>query len=176
VSDQEIIDGFLAGKKASHTLIMEWVNAVVRYLAQHHRLSADDIVGDTIEKLLRLFRDGSFKKESSLKTYVQRITKYTIIDAVRRPAVCKMDSLAPDFDLAADDNPERISEEEEEKSIYLRMLERISKGCRDLWKKVFADQMPYKEIATQLGISESAVKVRVFRCKEEATRIVAGLK
>jgi RNA polymerase sigma factor (sigma-70 family) len=176
VSDQEVIEGFLAGKSKAHAVVMDWVTAVVKYLAHHERLSVDDIVGDTLEKLLRLFRERSFKGDSTLKTYVQRITKYTIIDSARRPAVTRTASFPDNFDMAADGDPEILAEEEDEKNIYQRMLERISKGCRDLWKRIFVEGLSYKEIAIQLGISEGAVKVRAYRCKDEATKIVDSLR
>jgi RNA polymerase sigma factor (sigma-70 family) len=176
LSDQDVIEGFLAGKSKPYAIVSDWIKAVVNYLAHHERLSADDIIGDTLEKLIRLFREEAFKGESSLKTYVQRITKYTIVDAARRTVVTRTDPIPDNFDVAADGDPEVLAEEAETKTIYQRMLERISAGCRDIWKKIFVEEKTYKQIAAELGISEGAVKVRVFRCKDEATKIVEKLK
>jgi RNA polymerase sigma factor (sigma-70 family) len=176
VSDQDVIEGFLAGRAKAHAIVMDWITAVVKCLAHHERLSTDDIVGDTLEKLVHVFRDGTFKGESTLKTFVQRITKYTLVDAARRPDVIRTDPLPDHFDVGTDGNPDIIAEEVEEKSIYQRMMGMISKSCRDLWKMIFVENKTYKQIAIELGTTEGAVKVRVFRCKEEATKIVAKMK
>ncbi len=56
----------------------------------------------------------------------------------------------------------------EKVDLLAHLLDLIGENCRNLWRLIFFDELTYKEIAQKLGISEAAVKVRAFRCKEEA--------
>ncbi len=84
VTDKERIRGFLEGSTQEYREILGWITTVVRSRLWEDRVAPDDVIGDTLMKLLLTFREDSFRLESSLKTHVQRITLYTLIDAARR--------------------------------------------------------------------------------------------
>src|SRR5262245_65608864 len=51
-----------------------------------------------------------------------------------------------------------------------RILGSLSEGDRMLLHLVFRDGLAYAEIARRLGVSESAIKVRMMRCKNRVVR------
>ncbi len=171
MSDRSLIDGFLEGDRQSHKTIQEWIVVVIRAGSWAPGVSADDITSDTVYKLLTNLRDGQFRFESSLKTYVQKITRFTIIDAVRRNR--RAHQGGQDLVESAPD-PDNFSEafdDREERALYERILSLIGPDCRAMWKMIFHDELPYAEIAESLKISVGAVKTRVLRCKEKAIEI-----
>ena len=87
MSDKEIIQGYLAGNATEYDTIVEWIQEVIRARIWVEKAWIDDVVGDTIEKLLIIFRNNGFQHSSSLKTYVQRVARYTIIDYLRRSKI-----------------------------------------------------------------------------------------
>ena len=170
-SDTEIIQGFLNGEQAAHDRIVGWINSVISTRLWMEGISADDILSDTILKLLLNLRAGEFRHASSLKTYVQKVTRFTIVNAVRRHVRARR--YARD---AADDPPDartplEIAEEEERARMFSRIFSLIDERCREIWHLIFSERLQYGEIGHRLGLSESAIKTRVFRCKEEAIRI-----
>jgi RNA polymerase sigma factor (sigma-70 family) len=171
MSDRELIAGFLEGDSRACATIQEWITVVVRSRSWNQGSLADEIVSDTTFKLLTNLRDGQFRFESSLKTYVQRIARFTIIDASRRNRWTQ-----PDGNEIVDSAPDPVDlskeyEKKEQWAIYQRIVALIGLECRAMWKMIFYDELPYSQIAKTLNISVGAVKTRVLRCKEKAIEI-----
>jgi RNA polymerase sigma factor (sigma-70 family) len=135
-------------------------------------ISCEDISSDTIEKLLYIFRDGTFRSESSLKTYVQKITKFTMIDAMRRRRRIQNDSQEILDEAVDPDSFTEVFERAEEYALYRRMYDLIPMECRNLWKMLFHEELSQAEAAERIGITGGALKTRVFRCKERAREII----
>ena len=171
MSDEEIIRGYLEGNTKDYGVIVGWVREVVNTRVWVEGISAEDIVSDTTHKLLLNFRAKKFKYESSLKTYVQRITRYTIIDTIRSYRRTKEYLAEENVHLLRDKNPLEIFESKEEVVIFNRIFSLVDETCRKLWKMNFHDCLSYKDIAKRLNLTEGAVKTKVFRCKEEAIAI-----
>jgi len=171
MTDRELIDGFLKGDNQHYKAIHEWIALVIRSRSWVPGISEDDLASDTIYKLLTNFRDRQFRFESSLKTYVQKITRFTIIDAVRRNRRTHhggqdLVDTAPDPDSFLD-----AFQDDEELALYQRIVSLIGPECRSMWQLIFHNELPYAEIAKSLHISVGAVKTRVLRCKEKAIEI-----
>jgi len=170
MSDRSLIDGFLKGDNQSYKTIKEWIVVVIRSSSKAPGISADDIESDTIYKLLTNLRGGQFRFESSLKTYVQKITRFTLIDALRRnrgiPDGQEVVETAVDPDNFSD-----ALETKEKMVIYQRIHSLMAPDCRDLWRMVFQDELPYAQVAKLLNIGVGAVKTRFHRCKEKAIEI-----
>ena len=168
MSDQDIIQRYIAGRATEHQTIHKWIEEVVRSRAWVIRTWIDDIISDTTEKLLLLFRNDRFQHNSSLKTYVQQITRYTIVDYLRRDILWKkyreeLQRAAPDLE-----NPSQSHDEREQYEIISRIFSMLDVGCQKLWALVFTEGLRYKEIAEKLGISPDAAKTRAHRCIEKA--------
>ena len=77
-------------------------------------------------------------------------------------------SLNYDFDLA-EDNDAELAELEEQR--LRKALQKIVPEEKSLLMMKYQDELSIKEIATTLGISESAVKMRLLRAKERLKKV-----
>jgi RNA polymerase sigma factor (sigma-70 family) len=167
--DQDIIDGFLSGRKTDHDILIRWINEIARLKLHIKRVSAKEIVSDTLYKLLHTFRSESFTLKSSLKPYVQAVAGYTIIDHVRYWR--RYTDVQGEEDRPDPQGIEERVEEEEQQHIAARILRLMPEDCRKLWHLRFVEDLDYEQIGARLGISEGNVKIRFHRCKKQAIEI-----
>ena len=171
VSDPDLIDGFLKGDKEPTETVVHWIRAVVFHSAWQDFENAEDVVSDAVFKTYRTLRSESFRHESSLRVFVSRIARYTVVDAIRREKTIRELLKEENLTLPECDDPSQVVEEQEERSLFGRIWDLIDPKCRRLWLMIFNDHLLYKTIAANEGVAESTVKNRVLRCKEEAMRV-----
>jgi RNA polymerase sigma factor (sigma-70 family) len=169
--EREILAGFVAGRKEDVDVVVGWVRDVVRHSAWGHEDSVEDLVSDTVIKLLRLLGSGEFRGESSLKTYVSRVARYTAVDFARHERRSRLLLTEENVPTANVPTPEDLYAQKEAHRLFDRLLELVDPRCKRLWEMIFARHLTYAEIAAQEGVSATAIKVRVYRCKEEAVAI-----
>jgi DNA-directed RNA polymerase specialized sigma24 family protein len=46
------------------------------------------------------------------------------------------------------------------------------KKAKQIWEFVFREGLTYKDIAARLSMTAGAARVKAFRCKEDAVRLV----
>ena len=175
-SDTDIIQGFLRGKKDDYAIIVGWVKEVVNRVLWTDGVANEDVVSDTVYELLLGLRDGKFRYSSSLKTYIQTVTRNKSIDAIRsRKRARKYSYLACKETKDFDEIPDLFKDEDE---FYLvdRIVSLTDPKCLNLWKMICIENLGYKEIARRTGLTEGAVKTRVSRCKEKALVIRSTLE
>jgi RNA polymerase sigma factor (sigma-70 family) len=171
LSDQKIIEGFLAGRKAEYEIIVQWIKQVALKRLGIKWVSPDDIVSDTTYKLLDNFRSDSFQLREKLKSYVQAVAGYTVIDHVRYWR--KYTDLPDNEDFDPPDTADISAEYEknENQAIIERVFRLMSEECKKLWNLRFVHDLDYNEIGARLGINEGNVKIRFHRCKKQAIAI-----
>ena len=168
-SDKELIEQFLQGDPGSVSRIRSWIRDTLRGLSPIDVQMAEDIIGDTILKLLLNFQSNAFHFESSLKTYIQSVARYTMIDTMRRHHV-KSSHVVRDNDVDPAD-PNDLLSITEQSDFIRRIISLVGPACRDLWQMIFYEGKRYEEIAQKLNVSEATVKIRAFRCKEKANEL-----
>lgn len=137
----------------------------VCYMFAHDAEEADDLFQETLINLWRGL--PSFRGQSSLRTWVYRISLNTCISYDRRRARRHGEHvpLEMDINLYADDDAE---------TSQARMLrERISR--LDVFDRaivmLWLEDMSYEEIGSIVGISAKRVSVRLFRIREKLKKM-----
>ena len=174
MTDPDRIEGFLAGAQPYYDEILQWITVVVRSRLWTDHVDADDVIADTVTRLLTALRDGEFRSSSSLKTYVQQVTLYTLIDATRRQK--RFVALDAGHDPPDLDTPYAYLAAKEEAALIERAVSLLPEGCRTLFLLVLEDGLSCRAIAERLGTSEGAVKTRLSRCREKAMTTLRGLR
>lgn len=171
-ADAELSEGFLHGDPAAHGTIRGWVVRIVRLRAWGLRRD-DDLVQDILLDLLRNLGADRFQGRSSLKTYVERMAKYRCIDALRRERLRRHLSWEESGEPqpAHDDHPERRAVAAQEVRVAYAVLARLPERCRELLRRVVAEDATYEELAEELGVARGTVKSRVARCRDRANEL-----
>lgn len=170
--DQAWIEAFLHGEERATAQAYDWIRAVV-----HHRGwrlgQSDDLVQDVAVELVRVFTAGRFEGRSSLKTFVQRIAKYTCLDAVRRERRASFTSWeeTAEPEAPSSDSPDERLDAREVARLCYAVLSRLPAPCRSLLRRVLTDDPGYDELAAELGVAVGTVKSRVARCRARANEL-----
>jgi len=173
MTDQALIEGFLAGHTESHRQVDRWIHEVLR----HPRLGLDAEVEDAAQevrrKLVVSLRAERFRSEASLRTYVWRAAQHVAVDhirhRIRRPRGVPLQDLPEP--ATREPTPEAALQRRERREIAERVLASLGEDCRRLWSLIVFEELPYAAVAERMGISEANVKVRAFRCRAKAAEV-----
>lgn len=170
--EAEVVARFLRGDSKAVGTVDGWI-ARAAYPYQR-RLSSrwDDVLQDIRMEITRLLQEGKFRGESSFKTYLWRVVSHTCLDQIRSQERVKWTDLGDDPDaeggaalpVAWNSGPASRSET---KDLLLRVLERVPRECRELWRMIHAG-LSYREMGERTGVAEGTLRVRVLRCREKA--------
>lgn len=166
----EFIQRFINGDKQSILIVKKWIESIVMNHYWGLENEREDITQDVIVKVYLNLRNNNFKYNSSLKTYISRITKYTCIDYFRkRYKTEKINSDTIEISDKTDIQDEIINNERI--ALMEMIINELPEKCRKILKLALVEKLTYKHIGNLLGIAEGTVKSRVSRCIKEAVII-----
>ncbi|HEY0514356.1 MAG TPA: sigma-70 family RNA polymerase sigma factor [Thermoanaerobaculia bacterium] len=167
--DREMVSRFLRGEADALGTVDGWIS---RAAWPYQRRLADrweDVLQEVRLEVTRLLGEGKFRGEASLRTYLWRVVSHTCLDQIRAQSKWKwtdLDSLEESPSLAV----EGPSSRREDKDLLLRVLERVPRDCREMWRLIVAG-LSYREMSLRMDVAEGTLRVRVLRCRERATAL-----
>ena len=166
-ASKETIEGYLSGSPAAIAQVDRWIREELGACFPVLRGEVDDVCQAVHGKLFTILRDGAFRYESSLRTFVSRVTRYSALDLIRRryrdPLWGRQGEGAP---AAGRPNPYRSLQSVEKGTLLGQILLHASSECRQLWHLAFVEELSYDEIAGRLDIAAGTVKSRMSRCRQ----------
>jgi RNA polymerase sigma-70 factor, ECF subfamily len=155
----DLAQRFVAGDlDAFETLFREHQRGVYRWILRIVRdhAAAEDL---TVEAFWRMYRARArFDPSGNCGAWLHRIAVNVALDHLRH---AKRQTTLPE-DLPAELAPDSAVQRETRLAIQ-RALAQLSPRLRVIVQLGLVEDEPYDEIATALGISPNAVKVRMFR-------------
>lgn len=179
--DLTLVRAFREGDdKAFEEIVRRYQRQVASavYLTMGGRGDVEDL---TQEVFMRVYRSiDRVTVETSLFSWIYRIAMNLCIDELRRRRIKRVFSLDPTADGSAQypdvfEEPARTSDAlmtEEKKSQILQAIGKLTPAHRAALVLREYEDMSYREIAKSLGISEQAVKSRIFRAREELKELL----
>ncbi len=164
-NELELIKGCRAGddsaRKRLYTLYSKQMLAVC-YRYTGNLDVAHDVLHDGFVKI---FTNFSFRGESSLGTWINRVMVTQAIDFLRREKRFAermvFEEQLPDIpDNSANSDGPRISEEQ-----LMAFVAELPDGCRTVFNLYVFEEKPHKEIARLLGIKEHSSTSQLHRAK-----------
>lgn len=169
---------YIAETDDAETLLGELMNAYGRevwnyaYCITRKWDMADDITQDVFLKVFRHIH--SFRRDSSVKTWLLTITRNTAYD-YRRSAFFRKVSLTDWLEDGRDDNsPEQAALERESLDEIWQMVLRLPVKYREALILFAHHQLSMKEIAELLGVTEGTVKSRLFHARQKLAKMRGG--
>lgn len=143
----------------------------------------EDVMQDAIETIIEQFHKNNKRIRDGDTGYIVTIVKSRAFDKIRKNALArgrevhvKVDEDGELVDLEIVDTSIPLAENVEEKdelgrlAVYIQMLAPI---YRIVLEKKVVFELKNKEIAKELGISESTVSSRLQRAREQLREIIA---
>lgn len=173
--DQEVVRRFLRGDAEAVGIVDGWITRAAWPYQRRLASRWDDVLQEVRLEVTRLLGQGKFRGESALRTYLWRVVNHTCLDQIRALGKWRWADLE---DVDREDGPAGAVQvsafRHEERDLLMRVLERVSQDCRELWRMILAG-LSYREMSRRVGVAEGTLRVRVLRCRERATSLRAEL-
>lgn len=184
--DLHLVEDLRAGAEGAYEVLLARFQQPVYALALR-LLNDQSDAGDVVQEVfLKVFRNiGTFRGQSSLKTWIYRITVNEAHNARRWFARHRHREL--DIDMRQEDardwketipdsgrSPFDEAVDREQHLIIQAALERVNPIFREAVVLRDITDLPYEEIAEILGVSLGTVKSRILRGREALRQELAG--
>jgi RNA polymerase sigma factor (sigma-70 family) len=133
--------------------------------------AAEDVCQDILMKVFQNL--AKFEKKSKFSTWVYAITHNSCVDYLRKKKRKKKQEEERKIYMTRLGRPEHgIQEKNERKSAELQeVMAQISFSDEEILRMKYELGMSIRDIAEELGKSESAVKMKILRAKNKARRV-----
>lgn len=160
--------------------ILEELTALAVNLARQFKLPSDlqpsDIAQEVLSLMLQNLREGKFKGNSTISTYLYRITANVCLNKRRQLRLVKFVDVKG-IELAAEgSDPDFNILEREKRQLAAKIIRNLPDNCRELWRMMFWGRRNYSEIAHLLGVKEVTVRERMSRCRKMAREMLLELE
>lgn len=173
--DQDMVARFLRGEADAVRTVDGWISRAAWPYQRRLVNRWDDVLQDIRLEITRLFSQGKFRGESSLRTYLWRVVSHTCLDQIRAEGKRQWTDLDELLEGAGDGplvDPAPVRHED--RDLLRRVLERVSGDCREMWRMIVAG-LSYRDMSLRMGVAEGTLRVRVLRCREKAIALRAEL-
>ncbi len=170
-SDKELIRDYIEknSEKAANDFVRKYQKFVystaLRYLKNH--FDAEDISQEVFIKALKSL--NKFRGDSSLKSWLYRITVNLCINATRKKNFLNFFS-ETEYDEGMIDKlnktevtPERMLEDKEFEERFEKILLNLPEKQRETFALRYFDELSYEEISKMLGTSVGGLKANYFQ-------------
>lgn len=167
-----LIENFLGGREAAISTVDGWIRQAAWPFRNRLGDRWEDLLQDVRLEAFRLLKSEKFRGESSLKTYLWRVTSNACVDRVRaQRRVCweELDEV-DHFDGRPFQEVTRNLAVSETRDLALKVLATMSAECIRLWQLLFEGHS-YQQMSEMLGVRPGALRVRVLRCRKKALAI-----
>ncbi len=174
--DSELIIEFVKKKnqRAARALVEKYKTFVFS-IALRYTNNYDDADDVSQEAFIKAF-DGlhNFRNESSLKTWLYRITVNTFLSNKKKRNIHnifqKQDiSILENFELKQT-NPEQELEFNELNQFFLKTIDTLPEKQREVFCLRYFDEMKYEEISELLGLTVGGLKANYFHAIKKITK------
>lgn len=168
ISDGAVVEAILEGnREAYRILVRRYQDALYRHALR--MVSHPDDAADIVQ---RSFVNGFRKLErchdpNRVGGWLFRITANLCKDFLRSPRRGDVSVEGTEIPLVGDEDLERDLERSEMRRIVQAALSRLSAEQREAFVMKHVDGRSYDEMCGLLGVSKSALKMRVMRAREE---------
>ncbi len=166
VDDNILIDKFLKGDERAFSLLINKYKRKI-YLTAYRLLGnhedANDIVQEVIIKIYQELKN--FRRESSIYTWIYRITTNLSLNALRRKKIRQFfdyDELEEWFFKDEKQSPEVNFRENELSNKLQSAIDKLPEKQKRVFVLRYYDNLTYEEISEILGTSVGALKANYF--------------
>ncbi len=166
-NEREIVEACIRGESyAQHQLFKKFNQRMLAVCLVYAKDldEAKDIMMDGFVKVLLGIKD--FKFNSGIETWMNRIMTNTAIDYLRKKSKFDKEYNIAEIEDVMDDENDSLEENFISADEILLYIQKLPEGYRLIFCMYALEEIPHKEIAARLNISESTSKSQYSRAKK----------
>ncbi|MFA7325416.1 MAG: sigma-70 family RNA polymerase sigma factor [Candidatus Kapaibacterium sp.] len=181
-TDQEIVNEYCESKsdRAANALIRKYSSFVYftafRYVENQH--DAQDISQDVFVKVLSKLH--TFKKQSSLQTWIYSITANQSKNFLRKKSLRKFLRIDKEISFDIEDKYQNTAQDNleclEQNELLLKELANLPEKQREVFSLRYFEDLTYNEISKLLGTSVGGLKANYFHAVKKLSSKLGELK
>ena len=177
ITDEEIVSALKNGNRelGATSFVRKYQNFVYSTAYRYLDSSADaeDVSQEVFIKAIESI--DKFRGESSLKTWLYRITKNNCLNILRKKKVLSLFGMYKDQELEFEIkdtaySPSEILEKEEFENRFLKVLSKLPEKQRETFALRYFEEMPYEEISQLIGTSTGGLKANYFQAVKKLAK------
>jgi RNA polymerase sigma factor (sigma-70 family) len=143
-------------------------------VTKNHGIMQDgeDLYQEAIIVLDRNIREGNFRLEGSLSSYLYSIGKYLWMNQLRKKSLTLKENFTDQEMISTALQPDHIMMHEQRKSYLKSVLGKLGKRCQgilELWQLSFS----MEEIAQQLGLGDASIARKAkYDCQQQLIKLI----
>jgi RNA polymerase sigma-70 factor (ECF subfamily) len=164
-SDEELLRQYQHGSESAfNELVLRYQERVYwvarRFTGSHD--NADDITQEVFCKMYESLKE--FRGESSLYTWLYRVTVNASLNFLRRQKVREFLHIDEMFDIESPEgeSPDSVVERSEQQSLIEQAVALLPEKQKAVFVMRYYEELPYEEIATMLKTSVGGLKANYF--------------
>lgn len=175
MNDGELIHSILEGNQRDYERLIQQYHPNVFRTAMgllHNKEDAEEVTQDVFIKVYQSL--STFTGKSAFSTWLYRITVNTSLNFIRKKKRQKIwVNLSSLFQQpSADKQPEILVSEKSEKEIIQRAIESLQEKQRIAFVLAKYEELPQKQVAQVMDITEGAVEQLLLRAKTNLKKIL----
>ncbi|PKQ63971.1 hypothetical protein BZG02_08135 [Labilibaculum filiforme] len=175
MTEKELVEQLKSGNETAFRQLVETYQAMVVNTAMgmlHNKTDAEDVAQDVFIQVYHAINE--FRRESSLKTWLYRITITRSLNTIRSNKRRKFLHRIEDFfqtkkeeisEEASFINPDRYLEEKDHAKAIHAALDALPENQKIAFTLSKYEELSYAEIADLMQVSKSSVESLLFRAK-----------
>jgi RNA polymerase sigma-70 factor (ECF subfamily) len=174
-SDNELIELFQNGDdSAFNHLVLRYQQKVYwvarRFVNDHD--GADDVTQEVFCKVYESLRE--FRNESSVYTWLYRITVNIALNSLRRQKVREFFRIDEMYELEDEDAvaPDEALEQQEQKRLIEEAIAKLPEKQKSVFVLRYYEELPYEEISKVLKTSVGGLKANYFHAVKKIQEYV----
>jgi len=175
LEESRLIEKIIAGEKPAFSELVNAYKNKVYNTALGYLQNPEDAEDIAQEVFIEIFRSiETFKGESSLSTWIYRISVTKSLELIRKRKRKKRFAIVKDIFSGSNENfepvdfihPGIIMENKERSALLFKKINRLPDKQKTAFILNKVEGLSYKEISKIMNLSQSAVESIIFRAKE----------
>lgn len=178
-TDDELVDSISNGKDSNSAILyiyQQFSDSVSSFIISHGGSvqDAEDVFQETVVSFLSIIKNGKYRKESSIKTFLVSVAKNIWYNEIKkRESSQKREKL---FEISRDPKELDISHyisDREMRQQFRDLLNKLDESCRKVLLLFYYENMSMKEIVDHLPYeNEQVVRNKKYKCLQHLTGLV----
>lgn len=171
-SDEELIKGCENNEPFFQEVLYKKYSSRLMVVCLRYAKNQEEAEDIFHEAFVKIFQNiHTFRKESSLETWMRRIMANTALKHLRK-AINKIEHIGVEFAENIEDNSFDHTVNKLSRDEMLKMIESMPDGYRTVFNMYAFEGYSHKEIASQLEISENTSKSQLARARKYLQNLI----